>query len=140
MRALLIDPKTQTIAETTYTGDYKHIYTLIESSLFDVVRLGDKEENTIFVDDEGLINGKADPDVCGMFRVDGDNPAYLAGKGLMLATDSDGESVGTTMPLETLRERIAFGVVGRYGVRGGLYFFETGTDGTPTGRHWPINN
>lgn len=108
MRAILIDPQNESITEVEYNGDYKHIYELIGASCFDCVRLGDKEENTIFVDDEGLLNGAANR--IGMFRFAGDNPAYLAGKGLILATDAGGDSVGTTLSLEWVRERVAFGL------------------------------
>jgi len=107
MRAILINPQDETVTEVEWNGDYKHIYRLIDAACFDCVRLGDKAENTIYVDDEGLLNGKA-RDV-GMFRVDGDNPAYLAGKGLILATDKEGESVGTDLTLESVRAIVAFG-------------------------------
>lgn len=120
MRAILINPKDQTITEIEFIGDYKRIQQLIDADCFDCVRLGDEEENTIYVDDEGLINGVAQR--VGMFRVDGDNPAYLAGKGLILATDAEGESAATKLDIEELRKIVAFGEMVR--VRGRLVFTE----------------
>lgn len=108
MRAILINPKDKTITEVDYNGDYKHINQLIDAELFDCVVM-DNDGNTIFTDDEGLVNGTASR--VGMFRVEGDNPAYLAGKGLILGTNGEGNSVATTLPLDWVRERIAFGVM-----------------------------
>jgi hypothetical protein len=104
MKALLINPQARTITEVDYNGDYKHIYTLIDSALFDIVRIDAKE--TIFVDDEGLVNGKAQ--TVGMFRVAGRNPVVLAGKGLVLSTDTTGDSIATTLTIEQLTLMIDF--------------------------------
>lgn len=134
MRAILINPQDCTITEVDYTGEYSNIYTHIEAQCFDCVRFGDKQGNTIFVDDEGLLNGKVS-DV-GMFRVDGDFPAYLAGKGLILATDAEGESVATDMDIEELRKKIAFGRPVRY--MGEAVFMEY-KDGVPTGKAWGMD-
>jgi len=53
MKAILINPFNQTITEVEYSGDYKEIYKLIECSTFDCVNIDD--DNTLFVDDEGLL-------------------------------------------------------------------------------------
>ncbi len=106
MRAILIDPSNKTITEVDYNGDYQHIYALIGANCFDCVRIGDDEEHTIYVDDEGLYNGKVQT---GMFRYAGENPAYLAGKGLILATDEEGESVAATMALDAVADMVEFG-------------------------------
>ena len=129
MRAILINPQDQTITEVDYTGDYKNIYEHIDADCFDCVSFGDKERHTIFVDDNGLNNGKALQ--VGMFRVDGEYPAYLAGKGLILATDDEGESVAATMTLEYLNNLIAFGECARMGST--IIFFEH-----DTGRYWRV--
>ena len=138
MRAILIDPKEQTITEVEYNGDYKHINTLIDARCFDCVRLGDKDENTIYVDDEGLMNGTIEN--VGMFRVDGHNPAYLAGKGLILATDKEGESVACTLDIKAFADRIAFGLPAR--TAKGMVFQELRNMGIARvlGRQWPIDN
>jgi hypothetical protein len=120
MRALLINPQNCSITEVDYTGDYKNIYTHIDAECFDIVRFGDEEDNTIYVDDNGLNNGAAER--VGMFRVAGENPAYLAGKGLVLAHNADGESIATTMTIDALREKIVFGQPCR--INGALVFLE----------------
>lgn len=133
MRAILIDPQARTVSEVDYTGDYKNIYEHIDAECFDCVRIGDEIEHTLFVDDEGLINGRAD----GTFRYDGDNPAYLVGKGLILATDADVESIEASLSLDYVRSKVAFGEPARIG--GVLVFIEVAGNGTGTGRYWPIN-
>lgn len=140
MRAILIDPLTKSITEVTYTGDYRNIYTHIGADCFDCVRLGDKNENTIYVDDNGLNNGAGHR--IGMFRVEGRNPAYLAGRGLILGTDNSGESVATDLDIEELKTRIAFGEPVR--ANGTLMFLELAEGETANpftflkNRKWPI--
>ena len=116
MRAILIDPSTQTITEVDYNGDYKQIYTFIDAASFDCVQLN--ESDTIYVDDEGLLNDAVSR--ISMFRVDGDNPAYLAGKGLVLGTNEEGESIGTELSLVALSNIVAFGRPER--LNGHMYF------------------
>jgi hypothetical protein len=139
MRAILINPQDQTITEVEFNGDYRHINQLIEADCFTAVRLGDKEENTIYVDDEGLLTDK--PYVVGMFRVDGDYPAYLAGKGLILATDKRGNSVATKLDIEELKARIVFGIP--TSDNGRATFWEArrtiSNRWTPTGRRWDMD-
>jgi hypothetical protein len=139
MRAILINPQDQTIPEVEYNGDYKNIYTHIDAKSFDCVRFGDKEDNTIFVDDEGLLTDK--PYTVGMFRVDGKYPAYLAGKGLILANNAAGESVATKLDIEELRARIVFGIP--TSDNGRATFWEArrtiSNRWTPTGRRWDMD-
>jgi hypothetical protein len=81
MRAILIDPFTQTIEEVDYSGDYKDIYSLIECDLFTTVYLPNTSDDTLFVDDEGLYVENQR-----FFKIDGfEQP--LAGRGLLLGTD-----------------------------------------------------
>lgn len=133
MRAILIDPTNQTVTEVEHSGHYKAIQHIIDARCFDCVRLGDEEEHTIYVDDEGLLNGKVRE--AGMFRYDGDNPAYLAGKGLILATDREGDSVAATMTLDEVKSKVSFGVIAIFG---GVTVFAEFANGLPTGRAWPL--
>jgi hypothetical protein len=140
MRAILINPKDQTMTEVEVNGDYKDIQRMIEAKCFDVVRLN--KDDTIYVDDEGLINGVAQS--VGMFRVDGKYPAYLAGKGLLLANNRAGESVATKMDIEELRKIVAFGVASVH--TGKAVFYEAKRVNVPdetiytgTGRHWDMD-
>lgn len=107
MRAILIDPLAHTVTEVDSTGEWQNIVRHIGAQYMDAVRIGDAQEHTIYVDDEGLINGKAQTG--GMFRFDGDNAAYLAGRGLILATDGEGECVAATLTLDDVRKRVAWG-------------------------------
>jgi hypothetical protein len=98
MKAILIDSENQEVKEVEYSGDYNQIYEYTKCQMFTVVRIDEK--NDIFVDDEGLLNGT----VFG-FEYDG---YPLMGNGLVLAHDNDGESVGTTLTVEEVREKVAF--------------------------------
>ena len=106
MRAFLIDPYALDITEVQYNGDYKTIYKLIDADIFTCVTFNE-EEDTIFIDDEGMINGKEQA----FFRVVGtpSGDSYpLVGKGLVLGTNEDGESVEPKVTLEKLRKQIQF--------------------------------
>lgn len=124
MRAIKINPLDKTITEVEYDGNYKSIYKLIEAQMFDVVRIGDKEDHTIYVDDEGLMNGKA-RDV-GFFRIEGDYPIALAGYGLILATNDEGESVECKLSLDDVKKMTTFGIPMR--INGCICFAEYKTD------------
>lgn len=100
MKAILIDPFERKLSEVEYSGDYKQIYEHIDCHNFDCVRISSKGD-TIFVDDEGLISCKVQ---C-FFGFIG-YPQPLAGKGLVLGTDINGESVDTTMTLEEMRKLV----------------------------------
>ena len=97
MRAILIDPFTQTIEEVDYSGDYKDIYTLIQCELFSTVYC---LEDTLFVDDEGLYVKDQR-----YFKVAG-YPQPLAGRGLLLGTNEEGDSVDATAKLSVIEKII----------------------------------
>jgi hypothetical protein len=97
MRAILIDPFTQTIEEVDYSGDYKDIYGLIECDLFTTVYLPNTSDDTLFVDDEGLYVENQR-----FFKIDGfEQP--LAGCGLLLGTDKEGESTDCMSTVEEVK-------------------------------------
>ena len=103
MKAILIDPFEKTITEVDYNGDFRQIYKLIDCGTFDVVRVNDIGDG-IFVDDEGLINGKQQE----FFGWRGyEQP--LAGKGLLLGcTLSDGESADTSYTLDDAYDHVVW--------------------------------
>lgn len=110
MKTIVINPKDRTITEAEYNGDFKEIYTLLSFEDFGVdtftaVRIDESE--TIFVDDNGLINDNGNYN--GFFYVKGDYPVMLAGKGVILATDAEGESIGTKLTLDQVKNMILFG-------------------------------
>jgi hypothetical protein len=57
----------------------------------------------VFVDDEGLVNGQHQH----FFVVDG-YPQPLAGKGLVLGVDQEGDSVTPSVSLEQMRKMVTF--------------------------------
>lgn len=104
MKAYLINPTTKTIEPIEYNGDYKHIYAMIDADTFDCARFNEHGD-AVFVDDEGLINGKQQD----FFQITG-YPQPLAGKGFVLGCDMNtGESAEPHVSLEWLRENVKFG-------------------------------
>ena len=100
MHAYLIDPFTQTITQVEYSGDYQEIYKLTDCDTFTCVGINEFGD-TVFVDDEGLINGKPQE-----FFMIANYPDPLAGKGLVLGTDDEGDSVSPSITLEQLKAQV----------------------------------
>ena len=93
MKAILIAPFDQSVSEVDYNGDYKEIYNLTDCNTFDVVSLDDT--NDIYVDDEGLLKNPTR-----YFRIYSYTPNHLvtlAGKGLILGHNDEGETIATTL-------------------------------------------
>lgn len=82
-------------------SDYKEISRMIGADLFTVVHLNDKGD-MVFVDDEGLLNGQRY-----FFNIRG-YPQPLAGNGLVLGTDQEGNTASTTITMKWLKENITF--------------------------------
>jgi len=101
MRAILIDPVAETVMEVEHNGDYRNIYDLIDCETFTVV--GIDNDDAIYVDDEGLL--KDDPKHFFMFS---GYAQPLAGKGLILGTDEEGNSVSPIISIEEVIERVTF--------------------------------
>lgn len=104
MKAFLIDPKAQRITEVEYDGDYRSIYKSLDCVRFDVVEIN-AEKDCVFIDDEGLMSEDAY-----FFGVQG-FPNPLAGKGLVLGTDDEGDSIEPTIGMEDLLDIVSFGVL-----------------------------
>lgn len=105
MKAILIDPETKTISEVDYSGDYKDIYKLIDCQNFTVIQLdffADETAESLYIDDEGLLN---EPE---HFFIWKDYHQPLAGKGLILGTDAEGDSRSTTLDLTYVTEMVEF--------------------------------
>ena len=102
MRGILIDPFARIITEIDYTGDFNQIYKLIDCEMFTTVNVTDAGD-TLFVDDEGLINGKPQ-EFFGWYGYS----QPLAGKGLLLGSTFDGESADTTLTVDFVRENVAW--------------------------------
>jgi hypothetical protein len=104
MRAILINPFAKTVSEVEYNGHYKHIYELIDCETFTVVRLSRTE--VLFIDDEGLIVDKPQR----FFSYAG-YPQPLAGIGLILGEDEEGETVATKLTVDQVRDKVTFPAV-----------------------------
>jgi len=99
----LIRPKSRDIVPVLHdVSDYKEIYKLIEceGSPFTLVYIDD--HNVIFVDDEGLLK-----DQRYYFNVEG-HPFPIAGIGLVLGTDAEGETTSTSLTLPDLLAKVSF--------------------------------
>ena len=96
----LIDSFNRTITQVK-VGDFRHIQSLIDCELFCVgAYLGDNGD-TLYVDDEGLINGTEYS-----FVFDG---KLLMGNGLVLGSDENtGNSRDARLSLSELQARVKF--------------------------------
>ena len=105
MRAYLIDPINKEISVVDYNGDYQMINELINSQRgFDAV-YGFRNEDTLYVDDEGLLLKE---NHAFEFTYDNGHTQPLMGKALVLGTDAEGESIECKTTLENLKSRISF--------------------------------
>lgn len=100
-KAFLIDPELQRITQVEYSGDYKNIYEHIKADTFDCARFN-ADGDGVFVDDNGLLNGPEH-----FFVVEG-YAQPLAGRGLVLGVNEDGESIAPRVTLEWLQAHVAF--------------------------------
>jgi len=105
MKAFLINSETKTIEQIDYSGDYHDIYKLCDYGTFTIVTITGDDDG-IFVDDNGLF--KEDQTFFYVTHENGDLSKYtmLAGHGLVLGCDADGDSVEPKITLDQLRSRI----------------------------------
>jgi len=101
MKAILINAQTKEISVVDIKT-WKDIAPAIGCELFTTVRISETE--TLFVDDEGLLT-LTDESV--FFSFKGYNQP-LAGNGLILGTDYEGESVDTTFTVDEVSELVKF--------------------------------
>ena len=104
MKAILIDPKDQTIRTLSYGGDYMEIYQILECRTFECV-YPFKNEDTIYIDEEGLLK---DSNYSFSIKCDDGRIISLMGKGLILGTDAEGESIEHKTSLEDVKSRVTF--------------------------------
>lgn len=100
MKAILIDPFEHSIKEVEYSGDFRQIYELIGAECFDVVRIS--HEDSIFVDDMGLMNNPTH------FFIHEGYLSPLAGKGLVLGCDENGDSISPVTTVEEVKSKVKF--------------------------------
>jgi hypothetical protein len=107
MRAILINPFEREITTVIRSDDYKDIYTYLSRPDFDVntftvVHLD--EFNDIFIDDEGLyVEDQAFFSIAGTH-----SELVLAGMGLVLGHDGQGESTSSDLLIEEVRAAVTW--------------------------------
>ena len=102
MKAILIDVKNKEVKEVEHDDTLKQIYNFVDCATFDVLRLDGV--NGIYVDDEGLF---VEDQL--FFTYHGDNYSHtLAGNGLILGVDSEGNSISPTITIKEVKEAIDF--------------------------------
>lgn len=100
--AHLINPVKRIITEVIIDGDYKQLYELLHCQIFTAVQINEKRD-TIYVDDEGLFVENQ------VFFLHKDYPYQpLAGYGLVVGTDDEGESITPSVSLQETREKVTF--------------------------------
>jgi hypothetical protein len=103
MQAYFIDSANKTITDVEYDGDYKNISKMIGCDIFTVINLNE-DGDALFIDDEGHLK---DQDSQNYFWFDG-YPTMLAGNGLVLGTDVEGESIEPCRLIDWVKDRIRF--------------------------------
>lgn len=104
MKAILIDPYAITIRMIRCNGDYEQISRLIECMLFDAVLLPNGD--AIYVDSKRLLTPIAERRFWAIRKF---YPGEVfPGKGLLLGSDSIGNSIAPQMPIENLRALVTF--------------------------------
>ena len=108
MKAILIDVKNEEVREIDFNETLKHIYELVDCATFDVFRIDGV--NGIYVDDEGLFVEDQRFFVYHGTNRDGSHGRVqaLAGNGLILGVDSEGNSISPTLTVEEVREAVDF--------------------------------
>ena len=101
MKAILIDVKTQEIKEVEHDDKIQNIYDLIDCRAIDVVIIDDV--NGIFVDDEGILKDNLYFEYSSSGRV-----FQLAGNGLILGVDDEGNSISPTLTVEDVEGKVNF--------------------------------
>src|SRR6516165_543890 len=103
MRSIIINSKERIVSEVDIDGKLETLQEKV-GGLIDPVYLGFEgtDRHCCYVNDEGLLNN---PQHFFMFK-DGHQP--LAGNGVILSDDGEGGDAPATLPLEWVKDRVAF--------------------------------
>ena len=101
MNAILINPITKTITSVEHTGGLKSIYNLLDCRTVDVARFDNLHGDVIYIDDEGLYVNDC------FFLVDG-FPTPLAGLGLLVGINWEGDDITPTTTLDEIKRKVKF--------------------------------
>ena len=111
MRAILVNPIDETIREVLYTkhqelSRLEWTRDVLSVHTIDGIRL-DENGHYMYVDDEGML-----ANMNYFFRYTNDDfyvePVLLAGKGLIVGTNEEGEDIEPELTVEDIRSRIKF--------------------------------
>lgn len=100
MRVIVIDAVKREVREEQISGPTLAFLQKVCGGYVDIVRL--LEGADLWVSDEGLINGTQE-----FFTIDG-FPQPLAGSAVLAGNDGSGETTGTDIDVELVREMVGF--------------------------------
>lgn len=133
MRAIKINPYDRTVTEIDVAPGIAAIYAAMSVpkhtvELFTVISLDSRGDESVYLDDEGLLQpGRA------IWRLRG-YPSPLAGCGLVLRRNDEGETIATRVPLAEMAAAVAWTDQESTGeIEPGRQGTMEGPDGTP----WP---
>ena len=102
MKAILIDVVNEEVREVEHDDTLASIYKLVDCGTFDVVRIDDV--NSIYIDDEGLF---VEDQL--YFTYEGTTDSVsLAGNGLVLGVDEEGETTPPSLTLKEVEQAVTF--------------------------------
>tara|TARA_Y100000114_G_C11637060_1_gene267327 strand:+ start:200 stop:541 length:342 start_codon:yes stop_codon:yes gene_type:complete len=93
MKLLLINPFEQTVKAVKSTGDLEDIYNLLDCNTIDAI--GIDQQNVLYIDDCGLLKNDQ--------RYFSINGKVLAGNGLVIGFDDEGDSIDTSLNIDDLQ-------------------------------------
>lgn len=103
MRSIIIDAVNRNVREHEHDGNYRAIQAAVGGG-FDgagVLDHGGAVESRLYVHDDGLLNGTQDFFFLPLFY-----PQPLAGNGIIVGMDGEGETVATPIDIEMVRSNI----------------------------------
>jgi hypothetical protein len=101
MKALLIDSKNRLVKQIEIGEHYTEISKAIDCEVFTAPHIM-QDNDTLYCDDEGLLKNPEN-----FFLLDS-YPQPLAGNGLILGCDDEGESTDVSISLAELSSRVTF--------------------------------
>lgn len=103
MRAIFIDAKNREVREVQNEGNLESWYQAIGCETVTLACQID-DVNSIVVDDEGLLTGPQHF-FANLYPTE---PQYLAGNGLIVGVDEEGNTADCTLKVEDVREMVRF--------------------------------
>lgn len=101
MKAYLINPELCAVEEVEHDGSLESIYQFTNTDVVDAARFNDVGD-CVYIDDEGLLRPNRF-----FFAIDG-YPQPLAGNGLVLGCNAEGDSQAPIVTLEWVRANTCF--------------------------------